>query len=262
MVRVIVTMTTIPSRTSKILPVLQSLIAQTYPYDSLCLYIPKSCVRQNSVYEFPLDVLELQKTNKRFQIKQIECDYGPATKIIPAMKEYSEQKEHPILISVDDDVLLEQHSIEELVAAHIRNPMAVLGFMGVVDGQFHHAEHVPKEFKVVDALGGYRSILYPPMASAGIPLLWQALHEEHQRKLQRPVIDDDHGLQECEKYLQISREVVRTNYRCMTHTPETQLVPYLNIRFLPNIDDGVSSEGNIAPSRDITNQFFAQFKMK
>ncbi len=263
-VRVIVSLTTIPSRVNKILPVLQSLLQQTYPFEALCLYVSEKCTRQNTHYEFPEEIAKLCVVDKRFQIKKIDTDWGPATKIIPAMMEYfspslSLSSSSPLLISVDDDVVLEQHSIQELVSAHEKNPEAVLGFMGYGKEQFVHAEHVAHDIEMVDSLGGYRSILYPPLASSRMPFLWKALHEHHIYKLQCSVMDDDHGLQECAKFLHMPRYVIKTNYPCIHDTPETRIVRYLNIRFLEySATEGVSNEGSIFPSRDATTAFFSQ----
>lgn len=270
--RVLVSLTTIPSRTKKILPVLESLLAQTFPFESLTLYASEICVRQNAKYEFPDNVLNLVESSKgRFRIKTIPEDFGPGSKIIPAMQEHfgrsaGGDKNPVVLISVDDDVILEAHAIQELVQAHAKRPGAILGFMGFRIDRFVHAEHTyGAEFVDVDALGGYRAILYPESVCHSFPHILRLLHDEHMKQLMRPCIDDDHSHQCCAIFNGIPRLVVRTRFPCLTDTPETKIVAKLNIRFLTNTD-GVSAahdpDEKITASRRVTDEFFANLRQR
>jgi hypothetical protein len=172
-----------------------------------------------------------------------------------------------LLISVDDDVILESHAIEELVAAHMRHPECILGFMGHAQSRFVHAEHVAESVNV-DSIGGYRGVLYPSSVCMSMLPMLLLLHMEHMTTLKRGVIDDDHSLQQCAIYCNIQRKVIRTNFPCTHETPATRIVPKLNILFLSNAD-GVSgkigTEDLVQASRDTTDAFFKkmeQFRIK
>lgn len=270
MLRVVLSMTTIPSRVHTILPVLTGLLkGQTFAFDQLCLVVPDRCSRQHSAYNLPSAVTDLCNQDARFCIVKTSTDWGPGTKIVPLL-----QREHLLLgahqktliISVDDDVLLEAHAVEELVFAHRRQPSAVLGFMGAIGSRFVHAEHLQEDFQPVEALGGYRAILYPlTLCYEAIVPVFTSLHAAHLAALGRPVMDDDHALQQCEVSADIPRLVVRTKYPCLVTTPETKLVSGLNIRFLTN-HDGISApndpEQRIAQSRIQTELFFSTLKQQ
>lgn len=273
---VVVTMTTIPSRIDSIAQVVENLLAQSYPFDKLCLYVPEVCTRQNVEYKIPDSLFDISRRDQRFVVRKIPTDYGPATKILPAMIEFGVK--NTVLISVDDDVILEGHAIEELVAAHLRldkDDECILGFMGCRNAKngatsFHHAEHVKEDMCDVDALGGYRAVLYVPQISQQFIPLLERLHVEQLQKVGRPIMDDDHALQLCAIHCEVRRAVVRTKYLCFTDTPETKIVPFLNIRFISNAD-GVSvakddnnkkTESLIDSSRDVTQHFFHNLQAK
>jgi hypothetical protein len=268
--RVVVTMTTIPSRIDNISQVVDNLLAQTYAFDKLCLYVPDVCARQDLEYKIPDCLFDISRRDPRFVVRKIATDYGPATKILPAMIEFGVK--NTVLISVDDDVILEEHAIEELMAAYVRldkDEECILGFMGCRNAKngatsFHHAEHVREDMCDVDALGGYRAVLYAPQISQQFIPLLERLHAEQLRKVGRPIMDDDHALQLCAVHCETRRAVVRTKYLCYKDTPETRMVPFLNIRFISNTDGVSAAKGNndkkpvslIDASRDVTQHFF------
>lgn len=105
--QVIFSMTTIPSRIAHIEPVIQSILNQTYPPHAIEIYIPKIFQRTNSKYVIP-DFINKYPTCK---IIQIEEDYGPITKILPASEKYK-HRDDVILIYGDDDMILEPIMIE------------------------------------------------------------------------------------------------------------------------------------------------------
>ncbi len=265
--RVFVSMTTIPSRMNTIFPVIQSILQQTLSFDMLTLYIPSKCVRLNSVYTLPEILLSLQCSDQRFQVKTIGRDYGPGTKIIPSMYYHFNDYDDTVLISVDDDVILEKHALEELMLGHLQHPNSLLGFMGVsMTGNYVHAEHISIHVNSVriDSLGGYRSILFPLQICKKMLGLLHALHIEHMTKLYRPVIDDDHALQQCCIYLNIERRVIRTKFLRKDVSTELQMIPFVNISFVSN-EDGVSGKSSgedlIISSRSGTASFFAKQPM-
>jgi len=235
---VIVSLTTIPSRIAKILPVLKNLLNQTFCFDKCVLYIPDVCTRlPDHKYEISEELKNfLQDSNGRFEIHHVPMDWGPGTKIIPALLEWQDKSQ--VIWSIDDDILLEKHALEELMAAHLKLPNAILGFMGTLQDRFIHSEHLdPTELYEVEGLGGYRSILYPTLLCKQFPYLFRELQEAHLKQFQLPVLDDDHALKLCAINQHIKRVIVGTHFPSPTRSHP--IVPALNITFLET-DDGVS----------------------
>jgi len=76
--RIIATMTTIPSRIDGIRPVIEAVLAQTVPIEHIELNIPYTCIRTGESYAVP----EWLESMHRVQIFRTE-DYGPITKVAP-----------------------------------------------------------------------------------------------------------------------------------------------------------------------------------
>jgi hypothetical protein len=130
------------------------------------LYIPIACHRTGCGYEVPDRLTARTKSDSRFTIRPIATDYGPATKLVGPYEDLKQRawSEKACVITVDDDVVLERHAIEELVEASARYPDEALGFMGVSGNDFVHAEQLSARglpHATPSILGGYRSILYP-----------------------------------------------------------------------------------------------------
>lgn len=93
----IITLSTIPPRFDKLAPTLKSLLNQKAPADQIILYIPHKYRR------FPEWEGTLPDLPEGISIRRTETDLGPATKILPAIKEFSEQDID--LLFCDDDVI-------------------------------------------------------------------------------------------------------------------------------------------------------------
>jgi hypothetical protein len=166
--RPLVSLTTVPWRVRFLDAVLNSLMSQTCTDVDVHLYIPAVCARTSEHYALPAHLLARAESEPRLSIRRIPDDYGPATKLLAPYEERrsGDHRRGPI-ITVDDDVLLDPHAVEELLDAHVRHPDDCLGFMGVSEGLFVHAEQLAAR-GVGDApvavLGGYRGVLYPGAA--------------------------------------------------------------------------------------------------
>ena len=242
---VVVSMTSIPSRMSKLAPIITNLLyKQTFVFTQLRLYVPMRCVRQNCVYDIPKELQDMQCS--RFVICRCDIDHGPATKIIPAMVKEVTQSDFKVdaLISVDDDINLEMHAIEELVFAHERNRNAILGFMGVVEPNFFHAEQISNTL-TVNLLGGYRAVLYPHNTFLPFTQLFLQLYSRHVMKIIEtsqewpyPVLDDDYVFATMAAIFRTRLMVINTQYVPPERTR-------LNIQFQHNTD-GVSGTSQFA----------------
>ncbi|MGU3575715.1 glycosyltransferase family 2 protein [Brucellaceae bacterium C25G] len=119
----IITLTTIPPRFDKIAPTLKSLLKQRHKADQVILYIPPSYKR------FPEWTGNLPQVPEGVTISRTDFDYGPATKILPALRE-NWGKERDILLC-DDDVYYDTHWAERYVnlrKTHIHTCLAEGGY--------------------------------------------------------------------------------------------------------------------------------------
>jgi len=91
----IVTLSSIPPRFSRIAPALNSLLAQTASIDGIYLYIPQSYRR------FPDWDGTLPEVPQGVEIRRTETDLGPATKILPATRDFAGQDVD--ILFCDDD---------------------------------------------------------------------------------------------------------------------------------------------------------------
>ena len=122
--RVVVSLSTIPSRVSHLAKVLNSLLDQTYPIDQIYLNIPYWSTRENCPYP------DLTSSSR---IKIIRCeDYGPITKLIPVLQ--VEKNPETIIITVDDDVQYNNKQVEKLVYWAQKYPDSAIGSGGVIAG--------------------------------------------------------------------------------------------------------------------------------
>ena len=224
--RVVVSLTTIPSRVARIKPMLESLVAQTRKPDSSILWLPKVCRKQGVPYDVPSDLKEWMFLND-IAISECSTDWGPATKLIPTL--LCEWENDTIIITLDDDIVYEPHLIEELVAASERWPNDSLGFMGGKKGsQFIHAEQLRMhgiEREPVEILGGYRGIVYRRR------MFDESIFEElNELQEKEAFLEDDHLFRWNLYKRGIGCYVIRTDYPGCGNG--------LNFRFL-NLGDGV-----------------------
>jgi hypothetical protein len=190
---VLVSLTTIPSRVGRVGDVIRALLDQSFAELEVRLYVPRVCRRLEARYEIPTSLPALAAEDSRFSILRTETDYGPATKLLAPYGDIlaGEGAARRFLMTVDDDVLLEVHAVEELVAASARHPGEALGFMGATGDTFTHAEGLSAaglSNAEQSVLGGYRGILYP------VEVLNESLFRDYEAVSDRcgPFLDDDH----------------------------------------------------------------------
>lgn len=230
--RVIVSMTTIPSRLPHCGQALDRLLSQSVTDFDLELYLPEVCTRTGERYEPPA---ELTAYGDRLTVRRITTDYGPATKLLgplaTILKDGDEDRR--AVITVDDDVLLEPHAIEELLGAAARHPHTALGFMGVSGAHFIHAETIGANglsHVAVDVLGGYRAALYP------VEVLDRTLFADLDALTERvgSFLDDDHLIGWNLARRGIPRAVVATRHPGPRHAPNIVLL---------DLPDAISRDG-------------------
>lgn len=136
----IITLTTIPPRFDKIAPTLKSLVKQKHRADQVILYIPQSYKR------FPEWTGTLPQVPEGVTICRTDFDYGPATKVLPALKD-NWGKERDILFC-DDDVSYDSHWSERyanLRKSHQRTCLAEGGYdLKDIDLSSRAADRLPR----------------------------------------------------------------------------------------------------------------------
>lgn len=117
----IVSLSSIPSRFSSLGPVLSGYLSQSIPPEKVIVYIPKTYRR------FPDYDGSLPDVPDGVEIRQPEVDYGPATKVLHAVRDFADIKDGKQLILFgDDDLIYEPDWAERLLAGHAQHPDAVV----------------------------------------------------------------------------------------------------------------------------------------
>lgn len=111
--KVIITFTTIPERIETSKYTISSLLNQTVRVDEICIYIPYKSSK-GIPYIIPEWMINLEQQLIQFKIKRCDRDWGPATKIIPALIEF-ENTDYTI-IYLDDDIIYNKNTIETLIS--------------------------------------------------------------------------------------------------------------------------------------------------
>ena len=114
----IITLTAIPSRFGHLRHVLTPLLEQNRPADRVILYIPKSYRR------FPDWDGALPAVPEGVEIRRCEQDFGPATKVLPAVREFS--GEDLDILFCDDDRHYEPDWTEPFLKARETHPRAAI----------------------------------------------------------------------------------------------------------------------------------------
>ena len=105
----IVSFTTIPSRSSYITNTINSILMQTVLPRKIVIGIPKIANREpNLKYKFPKSILK----NDLIEIVKYDEDKGPIMKLLTGI---DNSKDNELIITIDDDTIYEKHLIESLL---------------------------------------------------------------------------------------------------------------------------------------------------
>lgn len=125
--KIVASITTIPSRINFIKPTLDSILNQSIPINDIYLNIPYSSKKENINYIIPLDI------DKNAHVVRCQ-DYGPITKLFGAL--VSESDPDTIIITFDDDTVYPESLVEKLLAKHKRKNNVAIGSSGIKIGGF------------------------------------------------------------------------------------------------------------------------------
>jgi hypothetical protein len=124
MSKTVISLTTIPPRVGLIRPTLESLIQQDAAIDKITLWIPRA-YRRAEFGEFDIPAMP-----DGVEIKRCDVDYGPATKVLPAVAEYLNQDVR--ILYCDDDRIYDRDWASHLLAYSDRHPGACITHAGEV----------------------------------------------------------------------------------------------------------------------------------
>lgn len=117
----VISLTTIPSRMPHIGPTLQSLLNQRTAFDEINLYIPKHYRR------FPDYDGSLPDVPEGISLRQVDEDFGPASKVLHAVRDYADQACE--ILFCDDDRLYPPDWTESFLQARHHKPTAAIANM-------------------------------------------------------------------------------------------------------------------------------------
>lgn len=124
----VVSFTTSPTRIGKCGPMIHSILNQTRKPDLFLLNIPEEFARTGETYNVPKYI------RKSLTVNRIDTDYGPATKILPAVMYLNKEKFDPAttrIIYLDDDIAYPPKMIdsyEKMIAPGDSNVWTATGF--------------------------------------------------------------------------------------------------------------------------------------
>jgi hypothetical protein len=156
---IIVSLTSLPDRLTKINPVIENLCTQSFKPDKIVLWLPKQSKRMGKEYVIPDILKELTIKYDHFEIEIVDKDWGPSTKLIPAIQKYCDHT----IITVDDDVILKPNHFETLVNYNKKYPKFVLCFVSAYGNhKFMHPQWIKdRDIYPAYVIGGYKGVLYP-----------------------------------------------------------------------------------------------------
>ena len=160
-IKIIASMTTIPSRIEKLNTVIDHILKQTINIDHIEINIPYKFSRTNEEYIIPDWLSNMDKV----KIYRTE-DYGPATKVVPTLLRYKDTP-NIYIWSCDDDVYYPNNTLSLYTDGTINNETnEIKGYEAYdFDPEYQftdiNARHNSKNYYVY-CLQGFASILYPP----------------------------------------------------------------------------------------------------
>jgi len=116
--KIIISLTAIPSRIPFLEPVIQSLKEQSLKASSIELNVPREYSKRS------LGVIDVSKIPKGVDVYWMDEDLGPASKVLPTVKRY--QSEEVVIAYCDDDKIYDKDWLKRLVDKSGDNPNACI----------------------------------------------------------------------------------------------------------------------------------------
>lgn len=176
--RIVISLTTSPTRITKLQPVIDSMMKQTIQPDKIYLNLPNVFKRDNTTFTLPLP--EFITQNKSIYVHFCE-DIGPATKILPVLS--LEKDPDTILISIDDDINYPPQLIETFLGFSQDYPDACLTGTSYMlkENTNKMYSNTPEKLQgqEVELLEGYSGVLYKRkfFSEAVLKKLYKSINE-------------------------------------------------------------------------------------
>ena len=123
--KVVVSLTTSPSRINTLEKTLNTILNQSYPPYIIRINIPKIFKRTGEIYSIPSFI----KDNPKIKIYEYDEDYGPIMKILPTIMDYKNHTNVSIIYT-DDDVIMLPKTIETFLKLEDKYPEYTLCLSG------------------------------------------------------------------------------------------------------------------------------------
>jgi len=123
--RVVVSLTTLPSRINGVARTLRSILNQTLVPDKIYLNLPVR-TSKGEKYKIPPNLEKLMKTHSIIKINRPRKDYGPGTKLYPTLTH--EKGPNTRIITIDDDSIYPRKTIKYLVETSLKRPDDALAY--------------------------------------------------------------------------------------------------------------------------------------
>lgn len=122
--RVVISLTTIPSRIDTLQYTIKSILRQNYRVDEIYIWVPEVTIK-GLEYEIPDELLNM----KNVKVNRCEKDFGPSTKLLYTL--LSERDLDTKIIVIDDDVVYKPTLIEKLIITSDIYPDAAITGLGI-----------------------------------------------------------------------------------------------------------------------------------
>ena len=132
--RLIGSMTTLPSRVSTIIDPIKYILRQSVSLDILYIHIPIKTLK-GETYDIPENFLSnFSNFSTKVIINRCKQDYGPITKLAPVLE--LETDPDTCIFTFDDDIIVHRDVVKKLQEKSLKYPDACLGFSGICVGSF------------------------------------------------------------------------------------------------------------------------------
>jgi len=129
--RLVVSMTTIPSRIDVLYKTVKNIMKQTQPIDRIYLNIPRYSSKGDK-YIIPDKLRNLVRESKikgiPVSFNRTDDDFGPGTKLYPTL--LKERNPSTIIVTIDDDMIYDNRMIETLVKEFHTDKSRAIGYYG------------------------------------------------------------------------------------------------------------------------------------
>ena len=150
--RLVVSLTTLPSRYQNLRQTVEQLRRQTRPPDLIYLALPKICARLQQAYPpLPIEIA------KYVTVVEPAVDYGPLTKIYGGLA--METDPDTLIVTLDDDMHYAPDLLEQFSQAAQEHPKAALCATGVLLAKPRYFSAI---YTSLEPWVGYNHLLFPP----------------------------------------------------------------------------------------------------